>query len=75
MRIQQENPVWFFDATGSILKDIKEQKSPLLYSLVMHDPTTSSIIPVYDFITTSNTITTISKYLFFFQKKNANYYS
>jgi hypothetical protein len=62
-KIQNNNPVWYFDATGSVLKHVDGQKSPFFYSMVMHDKKTKSIIPVFEFLTTSQTITTISQYL------------
>ena len=62
-KASKKNDVWYFDATGSIHKDIKNQKKPFLYSLVFHDASNHSIIPVYEFFTTSHTQTNISKYL------------
>jgi hypothetical protein len=63
--IQNSNPIWYFDATGSIHKSINGQKMPFLYSMVVHDKINKSIVPVFEFITTSQTITSISKYLMF----------
>ncbi len=37
MHVLKKNPVWNFDATGSVIVHIPGQKKPLLYSLVMHD--------------------------------------
>lgn len=44
--IQQVNPVWNFDATGSVIKNVTGQKAPLLYSLVSHDNFRKKIIPI-----------------------------
>ena len=35
--IQLNNQLWNFDATGSIIKNVRNQKAPYLYSLVVHD--------------------------------------
>ncbi len=53
----------FFDATGGILKNIKKQKPPFFYSMVVHDDVNNKIIPIAEFMTTSHTQTNISKYL------------
>jgi len=60
---RQENPIWYFDATGSINKDVEGQKKPMFYALVFHDTTHKSIIPFAEFVTTANDQTSISKYL------------
>ena len=69
LKILEISNVWYFDATGSILKDVKNQQKPLLYSIVCHDTIHNQIIPVFEFHTTSHTDTTISRYLIYF--KNA----
>ena len=61
--IKQRHPVIFFDATGGLMKPIKNQKKPLLYSLAMHDNETQTIIPLAEFFTTSQTGNCIGKYL------------
>ena len=61
--IRLKNPIWFFDATGGIIKNVSRQKKPFLYSLVMHDPKENVIVPFAEFITTSHTTLNISKYL------------
>lgn len=68
MKIQKQNLVWHLDATGSIIKNIPGQSLPFLFSTVMHDPSTNTILPVYEFISTSHNTTTISKYLFSLKK-------
>ena len=47
--IQQENPIWFFDATGSMLKDKPSNKEILLYSIICYDQTKHNLIPVAEF--------------------------
>ncbi|RNA17164.1 mitogen-activated kinase kinase kinase kinase 3 [Brachionus plicatilis] len=37
--IQENNPVWFFDATGKLMLKLKDQQEILLYSIVCHDQT------------------------------------
>ena len=56
-------PVLFFDATGSVIVEVKNQKKVFLYSLVSHDKTNDCIIPIADFVTSAHDSTTIAKYL------------
>jgi hypothetical protein len=63
LSIKKKYPIWFFDATGNVLKRINGQNSPLLYSLVCHDKEKKLILPVADFITTCQTIQSITKHL------------
>ncbi len=63
LHAQMVNPVWYFDATGSIITDILGEKTPLLYSMVCHDTVTETIIPVYEFITTSHSEDNLAKFL------------
>lgn len=58
-------PIWFFDATGSIIKNVSGQKLPFFYSIVCYDPQTHSIIPLSEFTTTCQTITSICQNLLF----------
>ncbi len=68
LKILEFNPIWFFDATGSVLKNIDNQNRPLLYSIVCHDPLNQQIIPVFEFHTTSHNDITISRYLIYLKK-------
>lgn len=61
--IQEDAPILFFDATGSILKDIPGQSKILLFSLVAHDKKNRLIVPIGEFFTTSLTSRTISNFL------------
>ena len=61
--IQLNNQLWNFDATGSIIKNVRNQKAPNLYSLVVHDIIEKKVIPVAEFITTSHTINSIASNL------------
>ena len=63
MNVRKFNPVWFFDATGLIHRKINRQAKPFFYSIVCHDTVKKSIIPVAEFVTTSNSQNTISQYL------------
>ena len=56
-------PVLFFDATGSVMVEVKNQKKVFLYSLVCHDKTHGTIIPIADFISSAHDTITIGKYL------------
>ena len=60
---KEKNPIWYFDATGSINKDVISQKKPFFYSLVFHDKKNTSIIPLAEFVTTANDQISVSKYL------------
>ena len=51
------------DATGSVSEIVPYQKQPLYYSIVMHDKTKKQIIPIAEFVTTSQTQLSISGYL------------
>ena len=57
------NPVWFFDATGSIHRKINRQAKPFFYSIVCHDTCNKVIIPVAEFVTTSKNQITIANFL------------
>jgi hypothetical protein len=63
MHVLKKNPVWNFDATGSVIVLISGQKKPLLYSLVMHDTDQHKILPVAEFVTTLHDAENISEYL------------
>ena len=63
--IQESNPIWYFDATGSIIKKVRNQIMPFLYSIVMHDKKNKSIIPVAEFISSCQNETWISHNLYF----------
>lgn len=69
LHTQMINPVWHFDATGSIICDISGEKTPLLYSMVCHDTVTKTIIPVYEFVTTSHSEDSLAKFLSLLKKK------
>ena len=68
IHIQKKNPVCFFDATGSVIPDIMNEKIPLLYSLVCHDYETRSIIPFFEFISTKHDEDAIATNLFSIKK-------
>ena len=62
--IQKKNPLWFFDATGSILQQKKYQKLPYLYSIVVFDTELGIIAPVAEFISSAHDQNTIAFFLF-----------
>jgi len=61
--VLNSNPIWYFDATGLIHRQIHQQPKPFFYSIVCHDIINKSIIPVAEFLTTSNNQITISRFL------------
>lgn len=61
---QLRNPIWNFDATGSILKNIKNQKRPYIYSIVSYDPKNRINIPFCEWFSTCHTQSSISQFLF-----------
>ena len=62
-KIKIQNPVAYFDATGSVLIDVPNQNKPLFYSIVAHDIANRAIIPIGEFVTTSQTTISISEKL------------
>ena len=73
--IQETAPILFFDATGSILKDIPGESKILLFSLVAHDPKNKIILPIGEFFTNSLTSRTVSNYLSEFKDFTQQLYS
>ncbi len=61
-QIQQYQFIWNFDASGSIIEDVKGQKKPYLYSMVSHDELNNNFIPMFQFVTTDHTFINISSY-------------
>lgn len=61
--IKKQNPVWYLDATGNIHKNVNSQNRLLFYTAVMHDIVNKQIIPFFDFISSSHTVFSITKYL------------
>ena len=66
--MQSSYPIWHFDATGSIIKNISGQKKPFFYSIVSRDIKNKLILPVAEFVTTSHDSISITKYLFSIKK-------
>ena len=62
--IQKRNAIWCMDATGNILQPINGHKSSLLYSIVIYDPMNHIIIPLFEFITSDQSVRQISSFLF-----------
>lgn len=60
--LKGSSPVWYFDATGKVIKNIG-RTCTYLYSMVMHDTINNKIIPAAEFATNSHTVENISKYL------------
>lgn len=75
MLIQKTRPICHIDATGNVCKKIENQKIPYFYTLSLYDSENKSIIPLADFVTTSQTTLSVSTFLnqirFYLQK----YYS
>lgn len=61
--IKENNPIWYFDATGKLMPKYKDQGEVLLYSIVSHDTTLNIYIPIADFLTSANDSLTIYSYL------------
>ena len=76
-QIRNKHPVWYFDSTGSIIKDV-DNKKVFLYSLVCFDEENQNIIPVSEFLTNEHTQSNVEMYLFLiknilkFHMKGAN---
>lgn len=63
LQVSKINPVWHLDATGLIHRKINRQPQPFFYSIVCHDTEKKNIIPVAEFLTTSNNKPSICRYL------------
>ena len=61
------NPIWYFDATGSVIKKVKSQMH-FLYSIVMHDSNEKQILPLAEFVSCSQNQTWVCKNLFFIKE-------
>ena len=61
--VQNTYPFWHFDATGTIIKPVKNQSEPFLFSIVFHDQAKSFIFPLAEFISTGHDAKEISQYL------------
>ena len=61
--IKENDPIWYFDATGSIMAKLPNQKETLLFSIVANDSKNKTSISVADFLTSSNDTITIHCYL------------
>ena len=61
--VEKSYPIWYFDATGNTFKKIRNQTDPLTYSIVFHDFSRKTIMPICDFVTTNHTSDNISVYL------------
>ena len=70
--IRESFPIWFFDATGNVHKNINGQKKPFLYTIAFHDKKKKIILPVVDFITTAHDQYNIEKFLNIFKSKINN---
>jgi hypothetical protein len=64
--IMKDNPILYFDSTGSILKSpsSETESKPFLYSLVAHCVELKKIIPIAEFLTTRHHQDNIASYLF-----------
>lgn len=63
LNISKINSIWFFDATGLIHRQINRQPKPFFYSICSHDTQKEIIVPVAEFVTTSNDQISIGNYL------------
>ena len=61
--IKKNNPIWYIDATGGIHHKINGQKDILIYRTVSYDEINKKIIPIFDFVTTSHTGQSLTKYM------------
>ncbi|CAF1049276.1 unnamed protein product [Brachionus calyciflorus] len=61
--IKEKDPIWYFDATGSIMAKLPNQKETLLFSIVANDSKNKTSISLADFLTSSNDTISINCYL------------
>ena len=71
LKIKQVHPVWYFDATFNVMTNVNGI-SPLLFSIVCHDPIKNILFPVYEFAACSLSTVTIMRYLLFLKKTLEN---
>ncbi|CAF1118874.1 unnamed protein product, partial [Brachionus calyciflorus] len=79
--IKKSHPIWYFDATGSLMARCRNQNETLLYSIVINDSINKVSLPIADFLSSANDTITIYCYLtkiiqkfsvyFFFEKPKA----
>lgn len=60
--IQQNYPIWYFDCTGGVHRQFKNNRI-FLYSIVCHDIIKRKIVPVAEFITNHHTAINVTSYL------------
>ncbi|CAF1077539.1 unnamed protein product [Brachionus calyciflorus] len=61
--VRENNPIWFFDATGNIMTKLKNQKEILLYTILAQDKTKKTSFPVADFLSSANDSISIYSFL------------
>jgi hypothetical protein len=62
-KIMARSPIWYFDATGSILKKPSGDGPAQLYSVVCYDDILNKYVPVFEFASTKHTSIHIRLYL------------
>ncbi len=62
--IQKCNAIWHIDATGNILQPVYNRNPSLLYSIVVHDPQNHKNIPLFEYITSEQTVKQTSNFLY-----------
>ena len=70
--IQEHNPIWFIDATGSLLKDKPTNKDILLYTILCHDRRNHNLIPIAEFFLDDQSSVSISSTLLPIKKSLEN---
>ncbi|CAF0878791.1 unnamed protein product [Brachionus calyciflorus] len=61
--VRENNPIWFFDATGNLMTRLKNQKEILLYTILVHDTRNKTSFPVADFLSSANDSISIYSFL------------
>ncbi|CAF0946024.1 unnamed protein product [Brachionus calyciflorus] len=64
--------VCYFDATGSIIENIKDQKRKFYYSLIVNEKKQHLSYPIAEFLTTDNTSLNIANYSFHVKQQFKN---
>ena len=62
--VRERFPIWYFDSTGGVIKNIENQSPPFLFSIVFHDKDKKLIMPLAEFISTAHDSHSISGYLY-----------
>jgi hypothetical protein len=71
--IKKSYPILYFDATGGVFRNVRNQRQPHLFSMIAHDRVKQQVVPIFEFISASYDAFHISQYLQAFRYAVENY--